>query len=197
MKVLKYILLFYFLISGSAIKSNELKTLALINNNTITSYDLFVEIKTLELLNNRKILNRERMGILNNLINQKIKKLEIEKNNNLINQDQINKQLSQILKQRFPDQMISKEIKEKIKEKIIVAAGWNEILKQRYAGKLDINMNEISERLDIEKLNIEEKNKIILKEKNKKLNSYSTTLFNEVKRSYYVQILKWNLLEYY
>lgn len=197
MKVLKYILLFYFLISGSAIKSNELKTLALINNNTITSYDLFVEIKTLELLNNRKILNRERMGILNNLINQKIKKLEIEKNNNLVNQDQINKQLSQILKQRFPDQMISKEIKEKIKEKIIVAAGWNEILKQRYAGKLDINMNEISERLDIEKLNIEEKNKIILKEKNKKLNSYSTTLFNEVKRSYYVQILKWNLLEYY
>ena len=197
MKVLKYILLFYFLISGSAIKSNELKTLALINNNTITTYDLFVEIKTLELLNNRKILNSERMGILNNLINQKIKKLEIEKNNNLVNQDQINKQLSQILKQRFPDQMISKEIKEKIKEKIIVAAGWNEILKQRYAGKLDINMNEISERLDIEKLNIEEKNKIILKEKNKKLNSYSTTLFNEVKRSYYVQILKWNLLEYY
>jgi len=190
MKVLKYILLFCFLISGSAIKSNELKILALINNNTITTYDLFVEIKTLELLNNRKILNREKMGILNNLINQKIKKLEIEKNNNLVNKDQINKQLSQILKQRFPDQMISKEIKEKIKEKITVSAGWNEILKQRYAGKLDINMNEISERLDIEKLNIEEKNKIILKEKNKKLYSYSTTLFNEIKRNYYVQILK-------
>jgi len=190
MKVLKYILLFCFLISGSVIKSNELKTLALINNNTITTYDLFVEIKTLELLNNRKILNHERIGILNNLINQKIKKLEIEKNNNLVNQDLINKQLNQILKQRFPDQTISKEIKEKIKEKITVAAGWKEILKQRYAGKLDINMNEINERLNIEKLNIEEKNKIIFREKNKKLNSYSATLFNEIKRNYYVQILK-------
>lgn len=190
MKVLKYILLFFFLISVSAVKSNELKTLAIINNTTISTYDLFIEIQTLELLNNRKILSHERPGILNNMINEKIKILEIEKNKNIIDKNQINKRLNQILKERFNDKVINKEIRKKMREKITVSVGWNEILKQRYAGKLDVNMDEINERQDLKKLSIEEKNKLILKEKNKKLNSYSSTLFNEIKRNYYIQILK-------
>ena len=190
MKVLKYILLFYFLISGSSIKSNELRTLAIINNTSISTYDLFIEIQTLELLNSRKILSHERPGILRNMINDKIKILEIEKYKNIINIDQINKRLNQIFKERFNNQLINKEIRKKMREKITVSAGWNEILKQRYAGKLDVNMDEINERQDLKKLSIEEKNKVILREKNKKLNSYSATLFNEIKRNYYIQILE-------
>jgi len=58
--------------------SFEIKSLVRINNENISNYDLDKEIKLIEKLENRKVSNLEKRKILNNSIDLKVKKIELD-----------------------------------------------------------------------------------------------------------------------
>ena len=70
---------YYYFFFQINLNSKEIKTLARINNHSITNYDLFKEIEILEKIKNVKIQSNQKILILNKLIDLKIKELEVKK----------------------------------------------------------------------------------------------------------------------
>ena len=66
---------------------------------------------------------------------------------------------------------------------------WNKLIAILYSKKLEINMNEIEEKMKIKKIDSKKKEEIIQIEKTKKINILSNTFFNEIKRKYLIKIL--------
>ena len=180
-------LLFIFL--KMDLKANEYNIIATINNYAITEIDISNEIKILNILNSQNINNQTLTKIaLNNLIDEKIKLIEIEKEGleyieNVINKNfEIFKSNSNLKKEQ-----IDRTFKNLIKEKIYIDQSWNDLINQKYSWKININISEIEIKIK-DKLKIlgeEEylklKDSIILNEKNKKLEIFSKFHFNKIK----------------
>ena len=140
--------------------SIENKILFKVNNEIITSIDLYNEIKYLKALNpNLKNLESNKMLEIakNSLLREKIKEIEISKYNlGKINQQYLDNILSSIytnigLKNidDFIEYINTFEINlEVIKTKLTTEAFWNQIIYQKFFSKLKIDKNQIKK--DIE-----------------------------------------------
>ena len=184
-KIFVFVLLFFNLENSS--NSVEIKNLASINNKSITNVDLIQEIKIMELLENIKIKKNDHSFVLQKMIRDKIKAIEIEKNKISIPEKSITNQYDFLKKNKLKEKKIPKELEKLIMLKIENTYKWNKLVNSIYSNKLAINIDEIEEIMKSQKIPENKRNQIIKIEKNKKLNTFSKTHFNKIKKKYLVK----------
>ena len=189
--MLKKILLFFFIININVCSSaeNKFQIVALVNNISITKLDLKKELIIIEILNNKSVSKNHVSIALNNLIEEKIKTIEIEKEKLKIEENLINDLYFMLIKNlKLDSSNIEKNIEKLIKEKIKTDRLWNELVAKKYAWKININIDELNKKISQsqnkeENSNIEKiREKLIIEEKNKKLSVYSNFYLNELKK---------------
>ena len=185
----KFIFFFFIIVStSSSIAENKFEIIAIVNDISITRLDLSKELTIIKILNNKQSISQSEMYIgLNNLIEEKIKKIEIEKEKLTIDKKTIdNLYYTLIQNLNLDNSNIDKITSNLIKEKIKIDKLWNELVAKKYSWKININMDEINKKIleNKEKIkNIEEtKNNLIIQEKNKKLSVYSKFYLNQLKK---------------
>jgi len=188
MKSLHSFIFFFVLFSFFETKSLEIKVLASVDNQAITNYDLFVEVKTQELIDGRTINSSQHRLILQQMIDEAIKENEIKRNNIKSNNKDVNVKMNEILSQFSDKNKLDNQIKSNIKSKIENSIKWNNLILKKFRNKIEINTNEIDQIIRSKDLDGQEKEKVAILEKSKKLQVYSKTYFNEVKKKYLVKI---------
>ena len=197
---MKKILFIFIIFFSTAVNSNEkIVTLANVNNISITNIDLRDEMLILKTLNNFKEIDQKALqqSAFQSLLDQAIKEIEI-KDNKIEIKNKIESQALINLKKKLNDSGIeSKRIYKKIQKKAQIDYAWNILISKKYGWKLNININEIEEKLIglgfVDSNNpetIKEKNKLIAQEKNKKFNFYSRTHLEQTKRELLIKIIK-------
>tara|TARA_B110000259_G_scaffold102994_1_gene118532 strand:- start:55 stop:648 length:594 start_codon:yes stop_codon:yes gene_type:complete len=197
---MKKILSFFIIFFSTAVHSNEkIITLANVNNISITNVDLKNEMLIIKILNNFKEIDQKALqqSAFQSLLDQAIKEIEI-RDNKIEIKDKIENQALINFKKKLNDSGIkSKIIYNKIKKKAQIDYAWNMLISRKYGWKLNVNINEIEEKLIglgfVDSNNpetIKEKNKLIAQEKNKKFNFYSRTHLEQTKRELLIKIIK-------
>jgi len=131
------------------------------------------------------------------LLNQAIKEIEITANKIEIKEEIKNQKLTNLKKKLNDSGIKSNRIYNKIKKKIQTDYAWNLLISKKYSWKLNINTNEIEQKLIasgyIDPNNpetIKEKYKLISEEKRKKFTFYSRTHLEQAKRKLLIKIIK-------
>jgi len=189
-KILFYIIIF-FIFNTQVIyaKNFEIKTLASINNTSITNFDLFNEIKLLEIIENNKVSIQSQKLILNQLIDEKIKELEtkeIKLNSNQLNNIEKKKSLI-INKINNKNLNVNNDIKKRLKRKLEISLKWEKLIYLKFRNKIEVNLNEIESLLKSNMKNKTDKEKIINFEKQKKLQTISKGYFDQIKNKYLIE----------
>ena len=154
-KFLIYILFFLFLFK-SDLNALENKIIVKVNNNIITSLDIFIEVNYLSLTNKkfRELQEISKFQIAkNSLIRQNIQELELLKNvkeikidneiykklikniYNLTGQDTYDNFLNYIKKNNIPESVI--------KKKLTIEVLWNQLIFRKFSKNVQINQEEI------------------------------------------------------
>jgi hypothetical protein len=173
-------ILFIFIIFFSTLvnSSEKIIILATVNNISITNKDLQNEILIIKVLNNFKEIDKKilQQSAFQNLLELAIKEVELT-----INKIEIK----------------SAKIYNKIKKRSQIEYAWNVLISSKYSWKLNINTNEIQQKLIalgyVDPNNpetIKEKEKLIAQEKNKKFNFYSRAHLEQAKRELLIKIIK-------
>ena len=185
----KFIFFFFIIVStSSSIAENKFEIIAIVNDISITRLDLSKELTIIKILNNKQSISQDEIYIgLNNLIEEKIKKIEIEKEKLTIDKKTINNLYYTLIQNlNLNNSNIDKITSNLIKEKIKIDKLWNELVAKKYSWKININMDEINKKILQNKENIkdveETKNSLIIQEKNKKLSVYSKFYLNQLKK---------------
>ena len=180
-----------FLLTSVSLSDIKLIKIAIVNDKIITNVDLIKEIELIKILNNLDSSYNDttlKNFALNNLINEIVKEEELKKNNIQIDKnfaDEHYKKLIYELKNKNFN--ISKQIDEEIYKKILLDYKWNTLISDKFRWKINININEIDEKLknsnnDENKI-ISLRNEMINKEKNKKLEIYSLNYLATLKKN--------------
>ena len=181
---LLYLLICFFQFSYGFSNTN-LKIKVIVENEIITNHDIIKESKYLKLLNpNLQNLNDDKILPIakNSLINEKIKKKEIEKifdfnkQNPLI--DEVYKNLFQKIgfntENEFENLLIKKKnyTPKEIKEKLKIEIYWNDLIFLKYKNQTIINENDLKNKIKNQKESIKKEYFLseIIFEKNTKLN---------------------------
>jgi len=188
MKIFHYLAVFFTIFSVLETKSFEIRVLATVNNQSITNYDLFIETKYQELMNNRTVNKSQHKQILNQMINELIKESEVKKNKMSVDKNTVKIKMNEILSQFSNKIKLNDEIKSNIKLKIENSIKWNNLILMKFRNKIEINANEIDQITKYKDLNDQEKENFTILEKNKKLQVFSKTHFNEIKKKYFIKI---------
>ena len=185
----KFIFFFFIIVStSSSIAENKFEIIAIVNDISITRLDLSKELTIIKILNNKQTISQDEIYIgLNNLIEEKIKKIEIEKEKLTIDKKTINNLYYTLIQNlNLNNSNIDKITSNIIKEKIKIDKLWNELVAKKYSWKININMDEINKKILQNKENIKDveqtKNNLIIQEKNKKLSVYSKFYLNQLKK---------------
>jgi hypothetical protein len=181
----KNLFLIILLLTCNFVSANNFKIIASVDNHPITNYDLIIELKSQELLNNIKLNKSSYNLILNQIINNKIKDLETQKYNIKPNKNFI-EQTNKNIENKYKD-IANKEVIKNIQSKIILAEKWKALILGKFKNKFDININEINEKIKNKQIGNLEMNKILIMEKNKKINAVSNSYFNEIKNKYLIK----------
>ena len=197
MKKILFIFIIFF--SNTANSNEKIITLATVNNISITNIDLKDEMLIIRALNNFKEIDKNilQQSAFQGLVDQAIKEIEI-RNNKIEIKEAITTQALTNLKKKLNDNGIkSKRIFNKIKKKSETDYAWNILISRKYSWKLNVNINEIEQKLIalgyIDSNNpdtIKEKEKLIVEEKNKKFNFYSRAHLERAKRELLIKIIK-------
>jgi len=184
--LLFFIILFFF---NKELLSNEYKIIATIDNRIITEIDIINEIELLKIINNKNLPNIKSIA-LNNLITEEIKKKEINKSKITVDNKIINNYFISFIEKLKKNNLEIKKIhKSMIIEKIKIDLSWNKLISKEYAWKVNVNINEINEKVRAMYGEISEENfnkykeDMINKEQNKKLQVYSKYHLNKIKQS--------------
>ena len=197
---MKKILFIFIIFFSTTVNSNEkIITLATVNNISITNIDLKDEMLIIRALNNFKEIEKNTLqqSAFQGLVDQASKEIEI-RNNKIEIKEAITTQALTNLKKKLNDNGIkSKRIFNKIKKKSEIDYAWNVLISRKYSWKLNVNINEIEQKLIalgyIDSNNpdtIKEKEKLIAEEKNKKFNFYSRAHLEQAKRELLIKIIK-------
>ena len=197
MKKILFIFIIFF--SNTANSNEKIITLATVNNISITNIDLKDEMLIIRALNNFKEIDKNilQQSAFQGLVDQATKEIEI-RNNKIEIKEAITTQALTNLKKKLNDNGIkSKRIFNKIKKKSETDYAWNVLISRKYSWKLNVNINEIEQKLIslgyIDSNNpdtIKEKEKLIAEEKNKKFNFYSRAHLEQAKRELLIKIIK-------
>ena len=171
-----YILFIFFNID---LEAKTFQIIITVDNDPITNLDLENEKKILTIINKKNISDNYKNIVLNNLVEESIKKKEIKRENLKIDQTIINEYFLLLVKNLNLDiNKIDQNLLLIIKKKIEIDKLWNNLILQKYSWKISINMNEIDKKIsnnykqeNISKEKIKES--LILQEKNKKLAVFS------------------------
>ena len=189
----KFLFIIFFFISSNLYSEQKLTLVASVNNFIITNLDISNEIALLKVLNNSSRIDddQEKQVALENMINEILKDTEIKaKNIKLKNKELVDRRYNELLQKITENNKpISADMKGKIYQKIKLDYQWNELIRQQYSWMISVNMNEINEKLDkIKKENTDPnkfiaiKEELIMTEKNKKMNTYSTIHMEKIKK---------------
>ena len=156
---IKIVLFLVFCLVASA-KAFENKILFKIENEIITSFDIYNEIKYLSFLNSEinKLSENQIFEISKrSLLKMKIKKIEITKNglsfdvNESFNDQLVKSKFSKIglnTVRDFENKMKSLDISTiDIKEKILINTLWNNLIFKKFENKIQINKNELKKEI--------------------------------------------------
>ena len=197
MKKILFIFIIFF--SNTANSNEKIITLATVNNISITNIDLKDEMLIIRALNNFKEIDKNTLqqSAFQGLVDQATKEIEI-RNNKIEIKEAITTQALTNLKKKLNDNGIkSKRIFNKIQKKSETDYAWNVLISRKYSWKLNVNINEIEQKLIalgyIDSNNsdtIKEKEKLIAEEKNKKFNFYSRAYLEQAKRELLIKIIK-------
>ena len=187
MKLITIIFAIFFFCSANA---NEIKSIVQVNNYSITNIDLIKEIRINQILKNKTFSDTEKRILLKKLIEEKVKELEVDKNNIKVSKADVNKRVTQILSNYQLDDFNQDKIKKYLFNKVEISMRWNKLIRILFSRKLEINMNEIEENIKNKNLDIKKKEEMIQIEKTKKINIISNTFYNEIKRKYLIKNIR-------
>jgi len=168
-----YIILFLNIISSNPVLS-EIFIIAKVNQEIITNIDIDFEKKYLVSLNpnlNKLDKNRITEYAKNSLINEKIKKIEIEKNFKIIpNETLLSNVIADIYSSigisslsEFERYLSEKEVDiDRVKEKIAIEIAWNDLIVKIFKNEIEIDQNLMSK--ELEKINEKEVENLLLSE---------------------------------
>ena len=190
----KILIIFLCLVNFLSIAiSIEIKTIVSINNKIITNVDLDDEITILKILSPNQISQKNIQNIaLNNLINENLKKIEIKKNKIETENEKkkILTQYNELLKKiKKNDLKLTKKIEDTIYSKIELEYQWGKFISNKYSWQININMQEVKNKID-DKKTISEIESIINFEKDKKLNLYSISHLENLKKNSLIKYFK-------
>ena len=194
-------ILFIFIIFFSTLvnSSEKIIILATVNNISITNKDLQNEILIIKVLNNFKEIDKKilQQSAFQNLLELAIKEVELTINKIEIKQQVKNQAFNNLKKKLSENGIKSAKIYNKIKKRSQIEYAWNVLISSKYSWKLNINTNEIQQKLIalgyVDPNNpetIKEKEKLIAQEKNKKFNFYSRAHLEQAKRELLIKIIK-------
>jgi peptidyl-prolyl cis-trans isomerase SurA len=159
-KYLKISLITFFLMFSYGL-TIENKIILKIDNEIITTIDVYQEITSLKFFN--KNLNQLRdeeiyQIAVQSILKNKIKEYEISKNFNVLefqNENYLNQKIEETYRnlgfqnlKDFKDQMLNNEISfEKFKQKIITDIVWNQIIYLKYSDKLVVDKKKLKEQI--------------------------------------------------
>ena len=195
---MKKIFLIIFLFLDNAYANIQIQTIVKVDEKIITNIDIINEINVIKTIFENFPKEKKTIEDLavNNLINEIIKKNEIIKNNIIIQNNLIDIELNKILK-NISNQNINDKILKLIKNKIELEIQWNTLISRKFSWKVNINMKEIDEKINknksiskSEKDLLDEKDKLINFEKNKKLQIYSNNYLNSIKSNSLIKFYK-------
>ena len=147
---------------------------AKVNQEIITNVDINFEERYLVSLNpNLKKLSQNRIKeyAKNSLINETIKKIEIEKNFEIIpNETLLSKVIGDIYSGigisslgEFEDYLLQNKVDiQKVKDKILIEIAWNDLIVKTFANEIEINQGDMMK--ELEKFNDEEIDNLLLSE---------------------------------
>tara|TARA_Y100001958_G_C21151745_1_gene487748 strand:+ start:600 stop:1163 length:564 start_codon:yes stop_codon:yes gene_type:complete len=187
MKFIQIILSIFFFCSANA---NEIRTIVQVDSYSITNIDLIQEIRINEILKKKPLNNSEKKILLKNLIEEKIKEIETNKNNIKVSKALIAKRVNKILQSYTLDDTNKGKIKKYLFNKVEINMKWNKLITILFSRKLEINMNEIEENTKNKKIDIKKKEELIQIEKTKKINIISKTFYNEIKSKYLIKNIR-------
>jgi len=196
MKIKIFYIIFFSISIFSNLYSNEVKILAWVNNEIITSSDLLDQIDIKKNVYNKIIYKINYDKELVSLIEKKIKLKEITDKKIEIN-DKLLEMVYQnnLKKNNFNYEYLEKNnhLKEIIKEEIKIELSWINLIKNIYTWKADINLYEVENKVSIASENLNEKEKLELKkkiytdEKNKKLQNFSNQHLALLQKKTYIK----------
>jgi len=172
----------------------EIKNIAIVNNITITNIDLENEIELIKILNDEKNFsyNEISSAALNNLIDEILKKEEINKNNIYINLNNLNKDFKDFVNRKKNNKLTNDPFSKILYNKIKIDYEWNALIMREYSNNIDINMDEIDKKISQLNLTkedtVKEKEKMINQEKNKKISIYSKFRLNKIKNKSLIRL---------
>ena len=152
----------------------EVFIVAKVNQEIITNVDINFEERYLVSLNpNLKKLSQNRIKeyAKNSLINETIKKIEIEKNFEIIpNETLLSKVIGDIYSGigisslgEFEDYLLQNKVDiQKVKEKILIEIAWNDLIVKTFANEIEINQGDMMK--ELEKFNDEKIDNLLLSE---------------------------------
>ena len=177
-----------FTYTNTDTNATEVKNIAIVNNTTITNIDLENKIELIKILNDEKNFSYKEISsaALNNLIDEILKKEEINKNNIYINLNNLNKDFKDFVnRKKNNNKLINDHLSKILYNKIKIDYEWNALIMKDYSNNIDINMDEIDKKISQLNLSKEvidkEKEKMINQEKNKKISIYSKFRLNKIK----------------
>lgn len=201
MKRLTFIIFLFFIIQNSY--SNEkITTLVLVDNLAITNIDLQNEVKLLNTLNSQNKLDLENKNtkkiIIENLINETLKSLDIKKNNIKIDKLALDNEYNKLIEKISNNKIILPEIlKNSLYKKIKIDYEWNLLINKIYSWKVSININEVEDKIkNLKKQNLSDdkleniKNNLIEQERKKKLVTFSNLHLKKIKEQYNIKFIK-------
>ena len=168
-----YLFLILILIPYKGVNS-EVFIVAKVNQEIITNIDLNFEKRYLVSLNpNLKKLDKKRITeyAKNSLINEKIKKTEIEKRFKIIpNETILAKVIGDIYSSigissltEFENYLLQNKVDiKRVKEKISIEIAWNDLIVKTFSNEIEIDQNAISK--ELEKFDEKEVNNLLLSE---------------------------------
>ena len=192
MKKLFFFLFFFISTISFAEDIKKVVLLAKVNNIGISNFDVVEEIEIIKILSNNFTQIDQNISkiAMQNLIEDALKKQEIEESNIAIESSDYTKNFETlILNIQKANILITDNLKNKIFKKIKLNSEWNQLINQKYRWNVNVNINEIEDRLKDTK-NIptdgkelqELKNKLINIEKNKKLEVFSKIHLSKIKK---------------
>ena len=192
MKKIFFFLIFFISTITFAENIKKVVLLAKVNNIGISNFDVVEEIEIIKILSNNFTQIDQNISkiAMQNLIEDALKKQEIEESNIAIESSDYTKNFETlILNIQKANILITDNLKNKIFKKIKLNSEWNQLINQKYRWNVNVNINEIEDRLKDTK-NIptdgkelqELKNKLINIEKNKKLEVFSKIHLSKIKK---------------
>ena len=202
-KIVFFLILIEFTLLRAEAKQLTNNVIVSIDNSIITELDVNKEINFLKFINNNQDTNNSEIlkkGIINALIDRKIKDIETNFYKIDVSEKEIENSLySYLEKIKITNETLNSfynknEIeKDYLKNVIKIDLRWSKLIRQMYEGRLNVNLTEVNRQLEQGQKSTDDnekfKNQLIILEQNKLLNKFAATHLEKSKKKYLIKFL--------